>query len=59
VDPRHADRAAGKGGRLNKPDVQEQDEAKPAFRRTLVRVMLVQVVALVILFLLQLHYTAR
>jgi hypothetical protein len=39
--------------------VQEQDEAKPAFRRTLVRVMLVQVVALVILFLLQLHYTAR
>jgi hypothetical protein len=57
-----ADRAAREGGRLSTPDPRDEEqeaEATPAFRRTLVRVMLVQVVTLVLLFLLQLHYTAR
>ena len=64
MDAGHTDRAAREGGRLSEtrtaPDETAEKADEPGrFRRTLVRVMIVQVVTLIILWLVQSHYGAR
>jgi hypothetical protein len=67
MDARHADRTFAGGRRLSETSTKsdpastsnEADEGKPQFRRTLVRVLIVQVVTLVLLWLIQTHFSPR
>lgn len=64
MDTGLTDRPTGKGGHLTElrsapDDAAEKADEPGRFRRTLVRVMLVQVITLIILWLVQSHYSAR